>query len=494
MAPVAVHMPAGPITLDMPVFLDSNEPLVIATVFLPWQSHPAAGAAPARMSLPTWLMLRAWIRRCTLSSLPADLAILAVVDVFELSLSAAAWSRILTELVASGLLLAQFTDASTLDAALDTLTISNPGDLVILASDLIRCESFETPGTPAVPAVPARAARRGQPAVRAQPAVPAGPPTPGPPALRFIHLCRLPRLEDPADRSPLLALALAAGAFGAVATRASRDDETATVVIAATILKPNVERFAAGGGALADAAVAVNLPKVLVAAHRALGILRTSTYSEAAAISDLTDGLRYLLGGLEERRAIEARRSLYAKDHVRCRRRPFRPAGAPQPTSRPSSVSPYLRACAWLGPGLAPTTSEPEAGSPRPEAPEVAGGSRPKSPSPTDHLRSPKRPARARSESPCDGISSSAEVGDSTARQEPPERPASGAPRLTLLELASRPYALPPPDTRKGDLRPPPKGEAKSRPGARRAPCLRPASRGARLRAERVGRTSSQAA
>ena len=108
MPPVNVHLPAGPATPDSPVFLDSAEPLVLATAFLPWQSYPAAGAVPARVSLPSWLMIRLWIKRSSLSSLPADLAVLAGVDVFEFGLTAAAWSRILTELVDSDLLNATF--------------------------------------------------------------------------------------------------------------------------------------------------------------------------------------------------------------------------------------------------------------------------------------------------------------------------------------------------------------------------------------------------
>ena len=258
-------------------------------------------------------MIRLWIKRSSLSLLPADLAVLAVVDIFEFGLIAVAWSRILTELVDSGLLNATFSDPSTLDVAVEGLTIANPILLDILAADLDRGEPFDTPSAPGRAAVPARRAGGGRPAVRAVPAVPPAPPTPGPAALRFIHLCRLPRLKDPMDRCPLLALA-----FGAISMRASRADEAATINIAADVLRPNVERFVAGGGTFSDAALAVNLPKVLIAAHRALGILRTSAYSEAAVVSDLADGLRYLLGGPEERRAIEARRSLHAADHVSC--------------------------------------------------------------------------------------------------------------------------------------------------------------------------------
>ena len=175
MPPVNVHLPAGPATPDSPVFLDAAEPLVLATAFLPWQSYPAAGAIPARVSLPSWLMIRLWIKRSSLSSLPADLAVLAVVDVFEFGLIAVAWSRILTELVDSGLLNATFSDPSTLDVAVEGLTIANPALLVILAADLDRGESFDTPGAPGRAGVPARRAgpgggpgrRSGRPAVRA---------------------------------------------------------------------------------------------------------------------------------------------------------------------------------------------------------------------------------------------------------------------------------------------------------------------------------------
>ena len=126
MPPVAAYLPAGPVTAESLVFLDANEPLVLATVFLPWQAHPAAGAVAARVSLPTWLMVRVWIRRCSLSSLPADTAFLALVDIFEFGLTAAAWSRILTELVTSDPLDATFSDPSTLDVALEGLSITNP--------------------------------------------------------------------------------------------------------------------------------------------------------------------------------------------------------------------------------------------------------------------------------------------------------------------------------------------------------------------------------
>ena len=392
MPPVTVHLPAGPATPDSPVFLDSAEPLVLATAFLPWQSYPAAGAVPARVSLPSWLMIRLWIKRSSLSSLPADLAVLAGVDVFEFGLTAAAWSRILTELVDSDLLNATFSDPSTLDVAVEGLTIANPALLVILAADLDRGESFDTPGAPGRAAVPARRAGGGRPAVRAIPAIAPAPPAPGPASLRFIHLCRLPRLEDPADRCPLLALALAAGAFGAISTRDSRTDEAATVNIAADVLRLNLYRFVAGGGDLSAAALAINLPKILVAAHRALGILRTSAYSEAAVVSDLADGLRYLLGGPEERRAIEARRSLHAADHVSCC--PTRPSHShlvfsPCARARPPAHS---HPCRDLRQRLPEPEPEADRRDPRPRL--ISPCSRPAQPRP--EAEAPRARARGR--------------------------------------------------------------------------------------------------
>ena len=73
--PAAIAVVCGfPLTSSMLVFLDATEPLVQATVFLKWTTHAAVGGTPARVSLPTFKMVRAFIRCCTIGSLPADLA------------------------------------------------------------------------------------------------------------------------------------------------------------------------------------------------------------------------------------------------------------------------------------------------------------------------------------------------------------------------------------------------------------------------------------
>jgi hypothetical protein len=72
-----------------------------------------------------------------------------VVTLLRLGLTAAAWERILGELVASGLLLATFASLAELRDAIDALTISTPANLIISPGDLQLGEPFAAPA-PAV--------------------------------------------------------------------------------------------------------------------------------------------------------------------------------------------------------------------------------------------------------------------------------------------------------------------------------------------------------
>ena len=98
---VALPAPAGTASV---LSLLASEPLVIATPALPWALQPSVGGAPPRVHLPLHTALRFFLRRCKCGPLPADLAMFSRLDIFELGLSAPTWSRVLSELVASGLL------------------------------------------------------------------------------------------------------------------------------------------------------------------------------------------------------------------------------------------------------------------------------------------------------------------------------------------------------------------------------------------------------
>ena len=113
----------------------------------------------------------------------ADLAAFDNHDPLTSNFVAAAWSRWLTNIVASGFLTSGVFDrARDARAALLALALQSP--LVILASDFGPFETFDVAGVPGVAAippvaaVPGRRARGGQPAVRAvraQPGVPGVP-------------------------------------------------------------------------------------------------------------------------------------------------------------------------------------------------------------------------------------------------------------------------------------------------------------------------------
>ena len=96
-APVIVESPAGD-SFDMPVFLRAAETVVTSTPFLDWRPAAPAADGSARVSLATFQMCVAFVPRCTVSRIPADLAAARAVNVLVFRLSDAAWARILSEL------------------------------------------------------------------------------------------------------------------------------------------------------------------------------------------------------------------------------------------------------------------------------------------------------------------------------------------------------------------------------------------------------------
>ena len=100
-APIRV-LCARPGSADAPLGLDAAEPLVVATPCLGWHSSSGMGANDLALSTPQ--MLKAFGARCYASRVPADIGASRRARLLQLGLTAAAWGRILAQLVASGLL------------------------------------------------------------------------------------------------------------------------------------------------------------------------------------------------------------------------------------------------------------------------------------------------------------------------------------------------------------------------------------------------------
>ena len=170
--PIVVTVSPQP-PANKPVVLPANHPLVISTAFLDYADAPPVGGRPQKQ-LSNSQMLRAFGRRCKLSQAPGFAPVPP--GVLQLALSTQGWTKVLQELVTSGILSTSFDTLHGLDAAIDGLTIVNPGNLVLTSADLDLGED-----TTAIAAVPGQAAipgrgRRGRAGyVAPQPAIAAVP-------------------------------------------------------------------------------------------------------------------------------------------------------------------------------------------------------------------------------------------------------------------------------------------------------------------------------
>ena len=131
--PIAVTLSANP-PANKDVVFPANHPLVAKTAFLGYSDAPAAGGV-AQKRLSNSQMLRAFGRRCKLFQAPVP-APAGPPGILQLALSAQGWTKVLQELLASGLLNGTFGKLEDLDGAIDGLTIANPGNLIMTNADL----------------------------------------------------------------------------------------------------------------------------------------------------------------------------------------------------------------------------------------------------------------------------------------------------------------------------------------------------------------------
>ena len=308
---------------DKHVMLDQSEALVASTSFLPWEPVPAAAAGGAAMvRLPQWAMIKVFVGKCTFARTPLDLAFFLTHSVLELAFDGPTWGTVLTELVASGLLAASFSDVPTLLASISALSIATPANLVLDHTKVILGDPFNTPAVPGVAAIPAGRGRgrgRGRGAL-AVPAVPPVPMVPGPVELDFLALTNVLDLEDLASDTPSALFSFLAGVMGACLSDAARRSAGSTVRLSAEILTPQMHRYIYGGVGLPPSAalMASRLKDMLSEAIASFcGFMEAPTIVRAALTSELADMLRYLNGTPSEKAAVEAQRCSLVSPQVK---------------------------------------------------------------------------------------------------------------------------------------------------------------------------------
>ena len=331
-APINVSVAQGAgITDDLDVFLEAAHPFVVGTPFLDWVQHPALGAVPARASVPQHRLIAHFLLRHECGTAAADLASFDNHDPLTSNFVAAAWSRWLTNIIASGFLnAAVFDRARDARAALMALALQSP--LVILAADFGPFEAFDAPGTPGVAPIPpiaavaARRAGRGRAAVRAVrgragvPGVPPGPPVPGPPDLAFLAITKLTTFYSPGSSAPLLAYCRLAGILGGCHTRAARLSVASAVHSSGLLLRSYVAKHMGLPAGVAlnsanDALLGLNVPTALTSAFDALSeALAASHPSGLEPQHEMRDGFTLLHGSEQEREAVYVRRLRFIGD------------------------------------------------------------------------------------------------------------------------------------------------------------------------------------
>ena len=127
--PVMVGSPIGAPTADCPIYLDANSPVVLATPCLNWQPAPAGPGGQARMQLMTFQAVSAFLPPCSTSRTAVDQAAANAVNVLTVRLTDAAWSRILTELLAAQVFAQTANSLDELHTFMKGATIPTPANL-----------------------------------------------------------------------------------------------------------------------------------------------------------------------------------------------------------------------------------------------------------------------------------------------------------------------------------------------------------------------------
>ena len=195
---VTVALSAGP--EEVLLCLDGAEALVAATEsWLVWGPAHTLGA----VTLPAPVACRLFLRRSAPGAAPADRQSARNASLLTFGLGPLAWERIVNELIGSGLVEALEEEGATtftrFRSVFNQLTVNNPDNLSVLASDYALGESFDQPvGTPPSAARGGQAARhapqRGGP--RQAPPPPPHPPVPSSHSPSYIACAEVKKDEE----------------------------------------------------------------------------------------------------------------------------------------------------------------------------------------------------------------------------------------------------------------------------------------------------------
>ena len=264
--PVVVDSPAGAPSSGSPIFLTANSEVVSSTPCLDWQPAPAGPGGAARVQLLTFQAVKAFLPRCKISRIAADLTAANAVNVLTVRLTDACWSRVLTELSAAQVFAETSNAIEELHSFLQDANIPTPANLDLVAGDWRHAEAFALPGGGGAAAAAARALLN---------------------PIRFLSLIAAPSVEDPAAPLPLGLLGAIIGALGPCLTQAARRVETSTVQLTASTLRLHLAATAPTDGLLAVKVAPFFKAKLLPYQLRGAGV------SEVELREELEDGIEY---------------------------------------------------------------------------------------------------------------------------------------------------------------------------------------------------------
>jgi hypothetical protein len=236
-------------------------------------------------------------------------------SVLQLALTGQAWSRILSELADSGLgdQLDGSSSIAALHAALSSLAINSPDNLLVGAADILPAtDSFDVPAIPGRPGVAGAAAVRGQGRGRGRPArvaVAAVAPVPmvrGPPEMRYLSITSAADLQVDGAPLPLAALCRLMGWLGRCFCRGERSRETSPAKAVAGMIRSGISRMY-GVDRNDDGALSLNLLDFLTSIELPAA-LRSTTLELPTMRAEARDSCAYAEAGPEGKARLQAAR------------------------------------------------------------------------------------------------------------------------------------------------------------------------------------------